>query len=125
MTTAAPERTVARRVTPLRRVQRFLHRHAWLRLSGLLASGYKPGVLGWDLMKAESETDASAAQRLFKIPRWLSIAVALAFMAAAAFVIRNELRENSPGEILTVLPVVFESAMPPRNSMNWVERMMV
>jgi hypothetical protein len=32
---------------------------------------------------------------------------------------------NRPGESLTVFPSDLESAMPPRNSRNWVERMMV
>ena len=32
---------------------------------------------------------------------------------------------NAPGEILTIFPLVASSAMPPRNSRNWVERMMV
>jgi hypothetical protein len=32
---------------------------------------------------------------------------------------------NRPGESLTMFPFVLEAAMPPRNSMNWVERMMV
>src|ERR1700757_3490429 len=32
---------------------------------------------------------------------------------------------NRLGERLTVFPSVPESAMPPRNSMNWVARMMV
>jgi len=32
---------------------------------------------------------------------------------------------NRPGEILTVFPSALEAAMAPRNSRNWVERMMV
>ena len=32
---------------------------------------------------------------------------------------------NSPGERLTMFPSVPESAMPPRNSRNWLARMMV
>jgi hypothetical protein len=32
---------------------------------------------------------------------------------------------NKPGEILTLFPCVASAAMPPRNSMNCVERMMV
>jgi hypothetical protein len=32
---------------------------------------------------------------------------------------------NGPGEILTLFPSAPESTMPRRNSMNWVERMMV
>jgi hypothetical protein len=32
---------------------------------------------------------------------------------------------NRPGEILTLFPSALESAMGPRNSRNWVERMMV
>src|SRR5207253_10519492 len=32
---------------------------------------------------------------------------------------------NRPGESLTVLPSALEAATPPRNSRNWVERMMV
>jgi hypothetical protein len=32
---------------------------------------------------------------------------------------------NRTGGSLTVFPSALESAMPPRNSMNWVERMMV
>lgn len=54
-------------------------------------------------MRGESETNAPASRRLFKIPRWLSIAVALAFMGAAAAIIWLELRENNPAEILQAL----------------------
>jgi hypothetical protein len=32
---------------------------------------------------------------------------------------------NRPGESLTMFPSALEAAMPPRNSRNWVERMMV
>jgi hypothetical protein len=32
---------------------------------------------------------------------------------------------NRTGEILTMFPSAVESAMPPRNSRNWVARMMV
>jgi hypothetical protein len=32
---------------------------------------------------------------------------------------------NRPGESLTMFPSALEAAMPPRNSMNWVERTMV
>jgi hypothetical protein len=32
---------------------------------------------------------------------------------------------NGPGESLTMFPSALKSAIPPRNSRNWVERMMV
>lgn len=49
------------------------------------------------------EIESAPEKRRFKIPRWLSILVALAFLGAAIFVIRNELAENSPVEILHAL----------------------
>jgi hypothetical protein len=32
---------------------------------------------------------------------------------------------NRPGDSLTMLPSALAAAMPPRNSRNWVARMMV
>ena len=57
------------------------------------------------------ESESAPAKRRFKIPRWLSILVALAFLAAAAFVIRNELAEHSPGEILHALRSIDSGAI--------------
>jgi uncharacterized membrane protein YbhN (UPF0104 family) len=54
-----------------------------------------------------ADTDRTPApRRLFKIPRWMSVAVAFAFMGAAAVIIWSELRENNPAEILLALQAI-------------------
>src|SRR5215813_12320863 len=50
---------------------------------------------------------------------------ASATSATAAATATAAIGWNRPGEILTLFPAALESAMAPRNSMNWVERMMV
>lgn len=57
------------------------------------------------------EAESAPAKRRFKIPRWLSIVVALAFLGAALFVIRNELADNSPAEILGALGSIEPAAI--------------
>jgi uncharacterized membrane protein YbhN (UPF0104 family) len=45
-------------------------------------------------------TETAPEKRRFKLPRWVSIAVALAFLVGAFLVIRGELSHNSPAEII-------------------------
>src|SRR5262245_65006665 len=44
--------------------------------------------------------ESAPARRGLAIPRWLSALIAIAFMTGAIVVIRDELRHNSPAQIL-------------------------
>lgn len=51
-------------------------------------------------METGSTETAPEQRRRFKLPRWVSILVALAFLVGAFLVIRGELSHNSPEDIL-------------------------
>ncbi len=56
-----------------------------------------------------SQTEGAPQERRFKLPRWVSILVAAAFFAGAIWVIRNELRQNSPDQILGAFQYIAAS----------------
>ncbi|MBL8543402.1 MAG: UPF0104 family protein [Hyphomonadaceae bacterium] len=56
-----------------------------------------------------SQTEGAPQERRFKLPRWVSIVLAVAFFAGAIWIIRNELRQNSPEQILGAFQYIATS----------------
>jgi len=63
--------------------------------------------------------------QLDKEPFQDAVAVKIAAVDVAKAELQAAMGWNMAGEILTMFPSVLEAAVAPRNSRNWVERMMV